>query len=215
MKKSATTIHTRLFRQVRTVRLYIAAIVALSILTGGFIVLQAHYLAHIVNAVFLDRQGLSQVAFPLTLLLLVMIARAALVWGSEITAQSAACTVKKTLRQRLFAHLLRLGPLYARGERSGELVQSLSEGVESLDAYFGQFIPQLCATLCIPALLLVAIFTIDWLSGVILLVTMPLLPFFMLLIGKQAGAMTRRRWQALSQMSAHFLDVLQGLPTLT
>jgi len=196
------------------VRLYIAAIVALSILTGVFIVLQAHYLAHIVNAVFQDRQGLSQVAFPLALLLLVVIARAALMWGGEVTAQSAACTVKKTLRQRLFGHLLRLGPLYAKGERSGELVQTLSEGVESLDAYFGQFVPQLCATLVIPTLILVAIFTTDWLSGVILLVTMPLLPFFMLLIGKQAGAMTRRRWQVLSQMSAHFLDVLQGLPTL-
>lgn len=214
MKKSTASIHTYLFRHVRSVRLAISVLVALSILTGVFIVMQAHYLAQIVNAVFLDRWGLSQVITPLALLLLVMIARAALIWGSEVTAQRAACTVKKTLRQRLFAHLLRLGPLYASGERSGELVQTLSEGVESVDAYFGQLIPQLCATLCIPLLILVVIFTTDWLSGVILLVTMPLLPFFMLLIGKQAGAMTQRRWQVLSQMSAHFLDVLQGLPTL-
>jgi len=214
MKKSATAIHTRLLRHVRSVRLYVATMVALSILVGVFIVMQAHYLAHIVNAVFLDRQGLSQVAIPLALLLLVMIARAALLWGSEVTAQSTACRVKKTLRQRLFAHLLRLGPLYAKGERSGELVQTLSEGVESLDAYFSQFVPQFCAALFIPTIILVAVFTTDWLSGIILLVTMPLLPFFMLLIGKQAGAMTRRRWQVLSQMSAHFLDVLQGLPTL-
>jgi len=214
MKKSATAIHARLFRHVRSARFYIAAMVVLSILTGVFIVMQAHYLAQVVNAVFLDRQGLSQVTIPLTLLLLVMIARATLIWGSEVTAQSTSCTVKKTLRQQLFAHLLRLGPLYTKGERSGELVQTLSEGVESLDAYFGQFVPQLCATLFIPTLILVAIFTTDWLSGVILLVTMPLLPFFMLLIGKQASVMTRRRWQVLSQMSAHFLDVLQGLPTL-
>ncbi len=93
-------------------------------------------------------------------------------------------------------------------------MQTLSEGVESLDAYFSQFVPQLCAALVIPSIILVAVFTTDWLSGIILLVTMPLLPFFMLLIGKQAGAMTRRRWQVLSQMSAHFLDVLQGLLTL-
>ncbi|HKF37445.1 MAG TPA: ABC transporter transmembrane domain-containing protein, partial [Ktedonobacteraceae bacterium] len=214
MKKSTAAIHTRLFWHVCSVRLSIAAIAALSILTGIFIVMQAHYLAQIVNAVFLDRQGLVQVAIPLALLLLVVIARAALIWWNEVTAQSAACTVKKTLRRRLFAHLLRLGPLYAKEQRSGELVQTLSEGVESLDAYFGQFVPQLCAALCIPTLILVVIFTVDWLSGVILLVTMPLLPFFMLLIGKQAGAMTQQRWQVLSQMSAHFLDVLQGLPTL-
>ena len=125
-----------------------------------------------------------------------------------------ACTVKKTLRQHLFAHLLRLGPLYAKRERSGELVQTLTEGVESLDAYFSQFLPQLCTTLFIPAVILIAIFTIDWLSGVLLLVTLPLLPFFIMLIGKQAKAMTERRWQVLSQMSAHFLDVLQGLSTL-
>jgi ATP-binding cassette subfamily C protein CydD len=214
MKKNATAIHTRLFRYVRSMRLSLAVMAVLSILTGVFIVMQAHYLAQIVNGVFLGEHPLSQVAIPLTILLLVMIARAVLIWVSEVVAQNAACTVKKTLRQRLFAHLLKLGPLYAKGERSGELVQTLSEGVESLDAYFSQFVPQLCATLFIPAIVLIAIFTIDWLSGVLLLVTMPLLPFFMMLIGKQARAMTQRRWQVLSQMSAHFLDVLQGLATL-
>ncbi len=214
MKKNATAIHTRLFRYIRSMRLSLAVMAVLSILTGVFIVMQAHYLAQIVNGVFLGEQPLSQVAIPLTILLLVMIARAVLIWVSEVVAQNAACTVKKTLRQRLFAHLLKLGPLYAKGERSGELVQTLTEGVESLDAYFSQFVPQLCATLFIPAIVLIAIFTIDWLSGILLLVTMPLLPFFMMLIGKQARAMTQRRWQVLSQMSAHFLDVLQGLATL-
>lgn len=101
-------------------RLYVATLVALSILAGVFIVMQAHYLAHIVNAVYLDRQGLSQVAIPLALLLLVMLARVALLLGSEVTAQSTACTVKKTLRQRLFTQFLRLGPLYAKGERNTE-----------------------------------------------------------------------------------------------
>ena len=214
MQKSATAIHKRLFRYVRLMRLHGAVIVALTILSGILIVMQAYYLTQVVNEVFMERWGLSQVAVPLTLLLLVMIARASLVWWSEITAQSIACTVKKTLRQQLFAHLLRLGPLYAKGERSGELVQTLTEGVESLDAYFSQFVPQLCTTLFIPVVILIAIFTIDWLSGVLLLVTLPLLPFFMMLIGKRAKAMTQRRWQVLSQLSAHFLDVLQGLPTL-
>lgn len=214
MQKNATAIHTHLFRYIRLMRLNVAAMVVLTILSGILIVMQAYYLTQVVNAVFMERWGLSQVAVPLTLLLLVMIARALHVWWSEVTAQSTACTVKKTLRQRLFAHLLRLGPLYAKGERSGELVQTLTEGVESLDAYFSQFVPQLCTTLFIPAVILIAVFTIDWLSGVLLLVTLPLLPFFMMLIGKQAKAMTQRRWQVLSQMSAHFLDVLQGLPTL-
>ena len=195
-------------------RLSIAVMAVLSTLAGVFIVMQAYYLAQVANGVFLGGQTLSQVAIPLTLLLLVMIARASLVWWSEITGQNMACTVKKTLRQHLFAHLLRLGPLYAKRERSGELVQTLTEGVESLDAYFSQFLPQLCTTLFIPAVILIAIFTIDWLSGVLLLVTLPLLPFFIMLIGKQAKAMTERRWQVLSQMSAHFLDVLQGLSTL-
>lgn len=207
-------LYKQLLQYTQYMRLYIAVIGGVSLLTGLFIIAQAHYLSQIINDVFLAHQSLKQVALLLGLLLGIVLGRSALIWGSEFIANKIACMVKRDLRRRLLSHLFLLGPEYMKDERSGELVNTLSEGVESLDAYFLQFFPQLCATLIIPLAILVAVFTTDVISGVILLVTMPLLPLFMALIGKQASAMTQRRWHLLSLMSAHFLDVLQGLTTL-
>ena len=84
----------------------------------------------------------------------------------------------------------------------------------ALDAYFGQYLPQLALAAIVPFTFLLIVFPIDPLSGVVLLLTAPLIPVFMVLIGALADSLTRRQWGALSRMSAHFLDVLQGLTTL-
>ncbi|WP_126578529.1 thiol reductant ABC exporter subunit CydD [Tengunoibacter tsumagoiensis] len=207
-------INKRLLQYVRTMRPYMAIVIALSLVTGLCIVLQAHYIAQIINQTFLAQQTLPLLFTTLLLLLLIFLLRAGLIWFGEVVTNYASCLVKKDLRQRLFAHLLKLGPMYVKGERSGEIVNTATEGVEALDSYFALFFPQLCSTMIIPVMILIVVFATDLLSGIILLVTLPVLPFFMILIGKQANAMTEKRWHMLSQMSAHFLDVLQGLTTL-
>ncbi len=205
-------IDKRIFRFIQHMPLYLGALVLLSLCAGLLIVGQARLLAEIIDRVFLGREGL--VWSVLVGLLLVMCGRGLLVWIGELVGNWMASRAKSALRQRLFAHLLRLGPAYMQGERSGELVNTVTDGVEALDAYFSQVLPQICATIIIPALVLLFVFMTDALSGVVLLVTLPLLPIFMILIGKQANAATRRRWHLLSRLSAHFLDVLQGSSTL-
>ena len=88
------------------------------------------------------------------------------------------------------------------------------EGIEALDAYYSQYLPQLVITALVPLSILLFVFPIDLLSGVVLLLTAPLIPFFMILIGKAAEALTKRQYETLSRLSAHFLDSLQGLTTL-
>ena len=207
-------INKRLLRYVRSMRIYIIIVVLLSLLTGLCIVLQARYITLVINGSFLARQPLALLSGTLLTLLLILLARAGLIWINEIVTNLAATSVKKNLRQRLIGHLFKLGPMYVKGERSGEIVNTATEGVEALDAYFGLYFPQLCATIIIPIIILFVVFSIDILSGIILLVTLPVLPVFMILIGKQANAMTERRWRQLGLMSAHFLDVLQGMTTL-
>jgi ATP-binding cassette subfamily C protein CydD len=107
-----------------------------------------------------------------------------------------------------------LGPAYVWDEQSGELANTAVEGIEALDAYFRQYLPQVALAALVPLTVLLFIFPLDWLSGLILLLTAPLIPLFMVLIGNTADALTRRQWTSLSRMSAHFLDVLQGLTTL-
>ncbi len=204
----------RLLHLARSVRVMLALAVGLGALGGILLVAQAWLLSRAINAVFLGGATLADVTPLLAAFGVVALARAGAVGGSEVTAGRAAGRVKDDLRARLFEHLLALGPLYARGERSGELANTLMAGVEALDAYFAQYLPGLALAALVPLTVLLAVFPLDLLSGLVLLLTAPLIPFFMILIGRLADAVTRRQWAVLSRMSAHFLDALQGLTTL-
>ena len=204
----------RLLTLARDNRLALAATVLSGLLAGLLTIGQASALSKVVDGVFLGGQALPNVVGLLRLLLIIVFLRALLIWGSEVSANAVAVRVKSDLRQRLFEKILRLGPAYTRGERTGELVNAAVEGVESLDAYFSQYLPQLVIAALVPLSILFFVFPKDLLSGLILLLTAPLIPVFMYLIGKTAEALTKRQWDTLSRLSAHFLDSLQGLTTL-
>jgi thiol reductant ABC exporter CydD subunit len=204
----------QLFAEARRSRVPLALTVGLGLLMGILIVVQARLLSGVIASVFQNGWGLPQAAPALCWLLLIFVLRALLAWGSEIAAKAAAQQVKGDLRQQVFAHLLALGPARMRAERSGELTTALVAGIESLDAYFSQYLPQLALAALVPLTILLAVFPIDALTGLVLLITAPLLPVFMTLIGEAAEALTRKQWTALSRLGAHFLDVVQGLAAL-
>jgi ATP-binding cassette subfamily C protein CydD len=204
----------RLLHEIRHVRLYLAAMALFAAMIGLLIVVQAAMLTHIINGVFLHGQTLPQVISLALILLTAIAGRALLIWGNIVFAAHAAAAVKSSLRQRLLAHIQALGPIAIKNERSGELTTTIVEGVEALDAFFSQMLPQVCATLLIPLIIGLMVFSTDLLSGLILLITTPILLFFMFLIGTLAEAHTKKQWRLLGGMSAHFLDVLQGLTTL-
>lgn len=204
----------RLLRQAVVVRVDLALTVGMGLLAGIVLVGQAHYLSRVVGRVFLEGKTESGVRPLLLALLILSLGRAGLSWGSEVAANRVTGRVKTDLRGRLSAHLLTLGPAYARGERTGELINTVVEGIEALDAYFSQYLPQLALAALVPLTILAFVFRLDFLSGLVLLLTAPLIPLFMILIGSLADALTRRQWTSLSRMSAHFLDVLQGLTTI-
>ena len=200
--------------RIRGVRIALSTAILLGTLAALLTISQAYLLSIVISGVFLAGRSLDQVWGMLLMLLGVIAARGILVYGSQVTANSAGMRARAGMRERLVAHLFALGPAYIRGERSGELVSVLYEGVEALDPYVSQYVPRVVLAVLVPALLLATIFWIDVPSGVILLIVTPVLPFIMAVVGMMAGAETKRQWRALSLMSAHFLDVLQGLTTL-
>ena len=204
----------RLLAPIFPVRARLTASVGLGLLAGLALVAQAYVLSQIVSRVFLHGADLAAVRDLLAGLAIIGVVRAAALWASEIAAHEVASHIKTSLRNRLFAHMIALGPSYTHGERSGELANTAVEGVETLDAYFSQYIPQLALSALVPLAMLVVVFPLDLLSGIVLLLTAPLIPFFMVLIGSLAAAQSRRQWAQLSRLSAHFLDVVQGLTTL-
>ena len=122
--------------------------------------------------------------------------------------------IKGDLRRSLSARLFALGPVYTCGERSGELVNTLGGGVESLDDYITQYLPARYWAVFSSLLIFLAILWIDPPTTLILLFAAPMLILLLALIGGQAQRLTQKRFAELSWMSAFYLDILQGLPTL-
>ena len=204
----------RLFKEVRSVRVLLGFVVLQGVLNGILILLQAYDLADIVNRVYIDHQGFLAVGHVLWSFLGVIVLRAFLALFGESGGLILATQIQARLRRDLGRRLLASGPLYVNGQQTGELVNTLIKGVEDLEPYFARYVPQVTITALVPTVILVEAFIKDWITGVILLVTLPLIPFFMILIGRQAESKTQKQWRMLSRLSAHFLDVLQGLTTL-
>jgi ATP-binding cassette subfamily C protein CydD len=204
----------RLLRLVIPARRDVSLAVLFGWLAGILIVLQARELSRTITAVFLFDHTLNDVRLSLWILLAVSLGRAACRWGIETAGQRAACQVKRDLRARLLDHVIDLGPTFTKRQALGELSNTLLEGVEALDAYFRQFLPQLAEAVVVPITFLLIILPIDLTSGLVMLLTAPLIPLFMILIGDAAERQTRRQWRTLSRMSAFFLESIQGLKTL-
>lgn len=204
----------RLVALARSSGLALAGTILLGWLGGALTILQAWLLASIIDRVFLKGAALSGLGMPMGMLLATITAKALSIWAAELSSNAVARRVKMDLREQLFGHLAALGPAFTGGERTGELALAGVEGVEALDAYFSQYLPQLVLAASIPLTVLLLVFPIDLLTGLVFLLTAPLVPFFMILIGKSAEALTGRQYASLSRLSAHFFDVLQGLTTL-
>ena len=200
--------------EARVARGALAAAIALALAAGGAVILQAMLLARIVDAAALHGAGLAAVAPWMEALAGLFVLRAGLSWGAELAGFRAAARVKAELRRRLLAHLFALGPVHAVGERSGELAGTVLESVEALEAYVSRYLPQLAIVALLPLAILAVVAPVDWRSGAVLVVSGPLIPVFMVLVGSQAEAINRRQWRQLLLMGAHFLDAVQGLTTL-
>lgn len=204
----------RLLRQVKTAKAALVITILAGFMGGLATILQMRQLSRVISGVFLEGETLESVWPLLWSLLGIILARAVFQYFSESSALTVAARVKDHLREALLRHIMKLGPSYMEGERSGELSNTLTQGIDALDAYFSQYLPQLALAGMLPAAYLAVVLPLDPLSGVVLLFTGPLIPFFMFLIGSVSRSLTRKQWGFLGQMSAYFLDTLQGLTTL-
>ncbi|SEG73714.1 ATP-binding cassette, subfamily C, CydD [Thermomonospora echinospora] len=203
----------RLLRHARPARTFLAVTVLLGIVTTGLVLAQAALLAHVLAGAF-DGRGLNGLRPALGALLAVVVARAAVHGLSEAAALRYAGVVRSLLRRRLVEHALRLGPQWSGGRRSGELATLATRGLDALDVYFARYLPQLVLACVTPVAVLAVVAGADVLSAVVIGVTLPLIPVFMILVGLHTRARTERQWRLLERLGGHFLDVVEGLPTL-
>jgi ABC-type transport system involved in cytochrome bd biosynthesis fused ATPase/permease subunit len=202
----------RLVRRAKPVRVLLGADVAIGIATTVLVLAQASLFAWIVAHAF-HGGTLADVEPALVALLCVFVARAILAWGFEVAGRRAATTVLSDLRLTLATQRVRRGT-GLDGVEVGEVAAASVAGVDPLAAYFGRYLPQLVLACLVPVAVLAWVAVIDVTSALVMLVTLPLIPVFMWLIGRYTEERSRERWEALRVLANHYLDVVRGLPTL-
>ena len=203
----------RLPRHARAAAWSLLTTVALGLAATALVLAQASLLAHALAAAARGT-GVSALSGTIVALLLVFAGRAAVSYGGEVAALRAAARVKSQLRRGLVAKALSLGPSWLSGQRPGEITTLAVSGLDALDAYFARYLPAFVLACLVPLAVLARVAAADWLSGLVIAVTLPLIPVFAILIGGYSKARTQRQWQLLSRLGGHFLDVVEGLPTL-
>ncbi len=201
----------RLLKRARGARVFLGTSVLIGVASGVLIIVQAVLLAHGIAGVVLRSSGVTAVAWGLAA---VVVGRASLVWAQEVVAQRAAAAVKSTLRRQVLEHSLKLGPVWLSGERSSALATLLTKGLDDLDPYFARYLPQLVLAATVPAGVIGWMATGDLIAAATVVITLPLIPIFMALIGWATQARSRRRQHALAVLAHHFADVVGGLTTL-
>ncbi|MDX2500521.1 MAG: ABC transporter transmembrane domain-containing protein, partial [Deltaproteobacteria bacterium] len=203
-----------LFKRASAARSWIMLSVALGLGGGLLLIVQARFLARIVHGAFIEGRGTEDLWPLFATLAGIIIVRSILGWARETAGFYAGAKIRQEMRQELLEHIVTLGPGYTDRQSSGALASTALEHVEGLHDFYAFYLPQLALAVMIPAAIVAFIFPHSWAAGGLLLVTAPLIPLFMILVGMGAESISQRHFQALSRMSAYFLDVLQGITTL-
>ena len=192
----------------------ISASVILGLLSGILLIVQAWCMSRVVYGVIIQHLEFSLVMPWMWVMLAVFPLRAILARFSQQAAFYASARIKKDIRNELFRHLQALGPGYLYSRQTGDLTSTVVDAVEALDPYYSGYLPQAALAALIPLSMLAVVAWADWHSALVLVIGGPLIPLFMVVIGRGAEHLNRKQWKKLARLSGHFLDVLQGLTTL-
>ncbi|HSP36921.1 MAG TPA: thiol reductant ABC exporter subunit CydD [Frankiaceae bacterium] len=201
-------------RRAPALRGYLVHLGGLAVVSAVLIVAQASLLAAAIAPVVVSDAGLGQQSHVLLALAGVLAARVLIGWLGARAGVRASVKVRAELRSVLLAGALRRGPAWLANEKPGELAVAATSGLDALDGYVTRYLPQLVLATVLPVVLLARVAVADLTAATILAVTLPLIPVFMVLIGYSAQAKMQSQWVLLGRLSGHFLDIVEGLPTL-
>ena len=204
----------RLLKYAKTTRNYLGFATLTGVVTSVLVIAQAIVLGELLASIVLGGEQFADITHQLYFVAAIVIARSLLAWLSDFTSSRASAKVKSELRMAVLAKCAQLGPAWIHSKRSSDLTNVATRGLDSLDIYFSKYLPQLILSTVIPLTVGVAIFTQDLLSAIIVALTVPLIPFFMALVGWATQSKIDKQWESLQKLSGHFLDLLSGLATL-
>ncbi len=212
--KKVAEAQKRLVKEALRMKGFIISIVGASLISGMVILIQMYSLSILIEGVFTG-DWTSQIRESFTwILIAAILVRAVMAWTSDWLGMLLAVRLKSKYRKRLIHRLHEMGPVGLANEKTGDLIGLQMNGIEKLDDFFSQYIPAAIHMATVPILIFTVVLWLDWPSGVVLMVTGPLIPFFMYLIGTKAEEKIRQQWSSFRRLNAHFLDTIQGMDTL-
>ncbi|MCL2803364.1 MAG: thiol reductant ABC exporter subunit CydD [Micrococcales bacterium] len=205
----------RLVRHAKAARGYIILAASLGVILSGLVVAQAIIVARVVGTLASGGQvSATEWRASLIGIGLTTAGRAVTAWLRERYAHRAASHTIAELRLAVIRHIVALGPRWAQEDGRARATQLVTRGLDALDAYFARYLPQLLMVVTVTPILLITTGFLDWISSLILFVTIPLIPLFMWLIGRVTEEFSARRLKAMTRLGAQVLDLISGLPTM-
>ncbi len=189
-------------------------LIVLAVATGAVIITQAYLIATIVDDIFLNQVAFKHVLWPLAILFIVLLGRSSLTYGIGTIGVRMAAIIKQEYRQKLLSAYANHSLLTSYQGQSGEKISIMMDAVDELDSFFSKYIPQRMLTTAVPVMILIVIFTQHMYSGLIILLTAPFIPVFMIIIGKYTQRKSEEQLDRLTDFSGRFLDTLQGFVSL-
>ncbi|WP_174508488.1 heme ABC transporter permease/ATP-binding protein CydD [Klebsiella oxytoca] len=187
---------------------------ALGVISGLLIVGQAWLLARILHRMIMENIPATALVLPFIVLALIFILRAWVVWFRERVGFMAGQHIRCEIRRQVLDRLQQAGPAWIQGKPAGSWATLILEQIDDMHDYYARYLPQMTLAACVPLLIVLTIFPINWAAALILLGTAPLIPLFMAMVGMGAADANRRNFLALARLSGHFLDRLRGMETL-
>jgi thiol reductant ABC exporter CydD subunit len=203
----------RLLDRTKAARPLLVLDAVLGVATALAVIAQASLLAVILAEAFAGAP-LRGLGLELGMLAGAFLLRGLFAWGMEISGRRAAWSVLSELRLALVERRMRAQPMAVDRSGAGEIAAVALDGIEGMEGYFARYLPQVALASVVPCLVIAWLAVVDLQAALIMVLTLPLVPVFMWLIGRYTEERTRERWQTLRRLSTHFLDVVRGLPTL-
>lgn len=200
--------------QSKLARRYLSLSIFLGIFSGVIVIAQSGILAYAIDQVYLHQTTRIMLIHTLLIFLSLVILRPAITWTREIVSFRTAQIVKNQVRETVLKQLSHCTPIQLSQFKTAALTSTLIEQVEALHGFFADYLPQMSIVIMLPIIILIIVFLQNWVVGLLLLMTAPLIPLFMAIIGMNTAKLNQENFQTLSRMSAYFLDRLQGLTTL-
>ncbi|WP_135383921.1 heme ABC transporter permease/ATP-binding protein CydD [Vibrio tasmaniensis] len=213
-KKKQRSLNKWLKQQSKLAKRWLMIAISLGVLSSVFLIAQAALLASILHQLIIENVDKSELVGHFAGLALSVVGRAGCTWGREIAGYRCGEQIRIYIRQLILDKLRELGPAYIKGKPAGTWATLLLEQVEDMQDFFSRYLPQMSLSVMIPFIILVVVFPVNWAAGLIFLLTAPLVPMFMALVGMKAADANRKNFKALQRLSGHFYDRLQSMTTI-